>query len=61
MAEDLKFVKGMFKDTGPIDQPDYTYRDALNAVIDQNKAAVFNEVGNSYVSSITANYNGKIS
>jgi hypothetical protein len=60
MAEDLKFVKGMFKDTGPIDQPDYTYRDALNAVIDQNKAAIFNEVGNSFVSSIVADYNGEL-
>ena len=41
----LKFLKGMFKDTGRSDQPDETYRDALNAVLDPTKAAVSNEYG----------------
>ena len=35
----------MFKDTGRADQPDGTYRDALNAVIDPIKLAVSNEYG----------------
>jgi hypothetical protein len=43
---DLKFLKGMHKDFGRVDQPDGTYRDALNAVIDPTKGAVSNEYGN---------------
>lgn len=35
----------MFKDTGRGDQPDGTYRDALNAVIDPTKIAISNEYG----------------
>lgn len=42
---ELKFLKGMNKDFGRLDQPDNTYRDALNAVIDPTKGAVSNEYG----------------
>ena len=49
MASELKFLKGMNKDTGLVDQIDGTHRDALNAVIDINKGAVSNEFGNKLV------------
>ena len=52
MASELKFLKGMNKDTGLADQIDGTYRDALNAVIDINKGAISNEFGNKLVSSL---------
>jgi hypothetical protein len=45
MADSIKPLKGMFKDTSPVDQPDGTYRDALNAVIDVKRGAVSNEYG----------------
>jgi hypothetical protein len=49
MASELKFLKGMNKDTGLYDQIDGTYRDALNAVVDINKGAISNEYGNKLV------------
>lgn len=45
MAEDTKFVKGMNKDTGLMDQIDSTYRDAINALMDINKGSISNEFG----------------
>lgn len=45
MADNLKFVKGMIKDTGRIDQVDGTYRDALNLIIDDLRGNVANEYG----------------
>ncbi len=47
-----KFIKGMNKDTGRIDQIDGTYRDALNAAIDSDKGAVTSEHGNTFVESL---------
>ena len=52
MAGDIKFVKGMNKDTGRIDQLDNTYRDALNAVIDAEKGAITSEYGNTFIASL---------
>tara|TARA_R100001509_G_scaffold47680_1_gene25833 strand:+ start:1469 stop:6787 length:5319 start_codon:yes stop_codon:yes gene_type:complete len=40
-----KFVKGMSKDAGRVDQPNLTYRDALNAVLNSVKGAVVSEEG----------------
>ena len=40
MADSLKPLKGMFKDTSPVDQPNGTYIDALNAVIDVKRGAI---------------------
>lgn len=51
MAE-IKFLKGMNKDTAAIDQIDGTYRDALNAVIDSDKAAMTSEQGNTLITSL---------
>ena len=45
-----KFVKGMNKDAERVDQPKGTYRDALNANINDVKGAVTNEQGTSRVS-----------
>ena len=45
MASNLKFVKGMVKDTGRMDQLDGTYRDALNLIVDDQKLNVVNEYG----------------
>jgi hypothetical protein len=52
MAGVEKFIKGMNKDTGRIDQIDGTFRDALNAVIDSDKGAVTSEQGNTFVESL---------
>ena len=56
MPESLKFLKGMFKDSGRIDQPDNTYRDAINLIIDDKKAAVANEYGTEYIGELTYTY-----
>ena len=40
-----KFVKGMHKDSGRVDQPPNTYRDALNANLYYTKGAITNEEG----------------
>ena len=40
-----KFVGGMSKDTGRVDQPEGTYRDALNINLNYVKGAVVNEEG----------------
>ena len=40
-----KFVNGMVKDPERVDQPDGTYRDALNANIYFQKGAITNELG----------------
>lgn len=45
-----KFVKGMNKDAERVDQPQGTYRDALNANINDVKGAVTNEQGTSRIS-----------
>jgi hypothetical protein len=60
MASELKFLKGMNKDTGLVDQIDGTHRDALNAVIDINKGAVSNEFGNKLVASTNYSPVGQI-
>jgi hypothetical protein len=56
MASELKFLKGMNKDTGLADQVDGTYRDALNAVVDINKGAISNEFGNKLVQSLPSGF-----
>ena len=45
MAENQRFLKGLFKDTGHLDQPKATWRYALNAIIQTTKGAVSNEPG----------------
>jgi len=40
-----KFLKGMYKDSERVDQPEGTYRDALNANINDVKGAITNEQG----------------
>lgn len=52
MANVLKFLKGMVKDTGRMDQVDGTYRDALNLIVDDLKLNVGNEYGTSPVASL---------
>ena len=56
MASELKFLKGMNKDTGLADQIDGTYRDALNAVVDINKGAISNEFGNKLLTNLPLQY-----
>lgn len=46
-----KFLKGMHKDAERVDQPQATYRDALNANVNDLKGAVTNEQGNVLISS----------
>ena len=47
-----KYIKGLIKDTGPIDQPEGSYRYAKNALISKTKGAIVNEHGNSSYASI---------
>ena len=42
---DKRFIKGLFKDTGQIDQPEGTWRYALNAVVNRIKGSISNEKG----------------
>ena len=44
MAE-KRFIKGLFKDTGHIDQPEGSWRHAKNMVINKTDGAVTNEGG----------------
>ena len=44
MAE-KRFIKGLFKDTGQLDQPEGTWRYALNAVVNRIKGSISNEKG----------------
>ena len=41
-----KFVKGLFKDTSHMDQPEGTWRYALNAIVQDKDGTVSNETGN---------------
>lgn len=45
MAE-KKFLKGLFKDTAHIDQPEGSWRYAKNAILNETKGAISNEGGN---------------
>ena len=45
MAE-KRFLKGLFKDTAHIDQPNGTWRYARNMVLNEKDGAVSNEGGN---------------
>jgi hypothetical protein len=56
MAESLKFLKGMYKDSGRIDQPDNTYRDAINLIIDDKKNLIANEYGTDYIGDLIYTY-----
>ncbi len=40
-----RFLKGLFKDTGHLDQPEGTWRYALNAVLNTQKGARANVAG----------------
>lgn len=42
----MKFFKGLHIDNHPADQPEGTYRDARNIVINEQRGAVANEPGN---------------
>jgi hypothetical protein len=52
----VKFVKGMSKDTGRMDQIDGTYRDALNAIMDGVKGSISNEYGNKWIGSLLGDH-----
>lgn len=44
---DKRFIKGLFKDTAHIDQPDGTWRHARNMVFNETDGAISNEGGTS--------------
>lgn len=48
-----KFIKGMVKDPERVDQPEGTYRDALNATLYYQKGAIVNEQGNKLVATVS--------
>ena len=41
----MKFLRGLFQDTRPLDQPEGTYRDARNIVLSEELGAIVNEKG----------------
>ena len=45
-SNDKKFLKGLFKDTAPLDQPAGTWRYAKNMILNDTAGAVSNEGGN---------------
>ena len=47
-----KFIKGMVKDPERVDQPEGTYRDALNANLYYQKGAIVNEQGNKIAATV---------
>ena len=47
-----KFIAGMVKDPERVDQPEGTYRDALNANLYYQKGAVVNEQGTTAITNI---------
>ena len=51
-----RFVKGLFKDTGHLDQPEGTWRYAKNAVLNNTKGAISNEKGNKWTTKIPIGY-----
>ena len=51
MAE-KRFLKGLFKDTGNIDQPQGTWRHARNMVLNDTEGAVSNEGGTTHTGSL---------
>ena len=51
-----RFLKGLFKDTGQLDQPESTWRYALNAVLNTQKGAISNEAGAEYVTKIDPDF-----
>ena len=50
----LRFVRGLFKDTSPIDQPMGSYRYAKNAIIADTTGAISNEPGIEKVAGLPA-------
>jgi len=56
-----KFVKGMHKDSGRVDQPENTYRDALNANLYYLKGAITNEEGTTVIGGVAMDIVGTIS
>ena len=42
---DKRFIKGLFKDTGHIDQPEGSWRYAKNAIVNDKKGSISNEGG----------------
>ena len=55
-----KFVGGMNKDFARLDQPEGSYRDALNANIDFQMGSVVSEEGNTFVPISNADVIGSI-
>ena len=55
-----KFVKGMHKDSERVDQPEGTYRDALNANLYYSKGAIVNEEGTTELGGLPINVIGSI-
>lgn len=42
----MKFLKGLYKDSGILDQPQSTHRDALNMIMNLDKGSISTEYGN---------------
>ena len=55
MAE-KRFLKGLFKDTGHIDQPNGTWRHARNMLLNDTEGAVSNEGGTEFKSNLGTSY-----
>ena len=54
MANEKRFVKGLFKDTAHIDQPEGSWRYARNIIMSEKDGSISNEGGNTPVQNIQA-------
>jgi len=52
---DKRFIKGLFKDTAHIDQPEGTWRYAKNAITNDKKGSISNEGGTELAGHLGAN------
>ena len=46
MSKNKRYIKGLFKDTTYLDQPEGSYRYALNAIVQDKDGTISNETGN---------------
>tara|TARA_R110002020_G_scaffold59747_7_gene162716 strand:+ start:5578 stop:11094 length:5517 start_codon:yes stop_codon:yes gene_type:complete len=57
MSKNKRYIKGLFKDTTYLDQPEGTWRYALNAIVQDKDGTISNETGNTpdgYIKGVTA-------
>ena len=60
MADDKRFLRGLFKDTAHIDQPKGSWRYAKNLIVQDKEGSLSNEGGTEYVDNINNQQDTKV-